>query len=248
MLFCALQQCWWKSADLHTRGWTKTLNRHLHKICALVDYSKSVWNGQGCQALTTLWLGMMRGGSLSAFAFSVYNVKILHVLFAKMPTSSLFDTGHLLGLKIVHVGQCQQWIPCVIVYNISLACLYLRASNCACCIKCGWHPVSKHDRLRWNRRLFGPFGLGAMSNCWIATLGISHARRNKVSAQNWWLERWVCLVGLYIIRSMCMGMTIPYWCCIVRFVSPAWGALWNRCKKHRFTLGLCCCLVCKPLL
>ena len=28
--FCALQQVWWKSADLCTPGWTNTLHRHLH--------------------------------------------------------------------------------------------------------------------------------------------------------------------------------------------------------------------------
>ena len=221
MLFCALQQCWWKSADLHTRGWTKTLNRHLHKICALVDYSKSVWNGQGCQALTTLWLRMMHGGSLSTFAFSVYNVKILHVLFAKMPTSSLFDTSRLLRVKLF-VGQCQQWIRCVIVYNISIACLYLREATV--------HAVSNVDgisqqawQIEMEPQTVWPLWLGGMSNGWIATLGISHAGRNKVSAQNRWLERWEYWVGLYILRNMCMGMTIPYWCCIVRFVSLAWG-------------------------
>ena len=138
MLICALQQSWWKSADPHTRGWTKTLNRHLHRIRALVVYRKSVWNAQGCQALITLTQNEVWRLPFN-LAFSVYTVKILHVLFVKKPTSSLFDTSPLLALELF-IEQCQQWIRCIIVLQHFPSMLVSKRSNCVCRIKWGQHP------------------------------------------------------------------------------------------------------------
>ena len=95
----------------------------------------------------------------------------------------------------------------LLFYNISLACPHLReATVCA---------VSNVDGIRqqaWETEMepqtVWHLWFGGMSNGWIATLGISRGRRNMGSAQNWWLERWEYLVGLYTFRNMWRGIWI----------------------------------------
>ena len=188
---------------------------------------------------------MMRGGSLSTFAFSVYNVKILQVLFAKIPTSSLFDTSRLLRVKLF-VGQCQQWLCCVIVLQHFPSMPVFKRSNCACRIKCGRHPSASRTDWDGTADCLAPLVWGACQMAGLPPLAfpMQEETRYQHKTDGW---RGECVWLDYIIRSMCMGMTIHDCCCIVRFVSPAWGALWNR-AQNIFTLGLCCCLVCKPLL
>ena len=109
-----------------------TPNRHLHKIHALVVYRKSLWNAQGCQHLTSLtknegwWLPLN-------FAFPVYNVKILHMHCAKIPTSSLLDESHWLGLYLF-IRQCEQRRHHIIVSQYFPSICIFQSSQYACTI------------------------------------------------------------------------------------------------------------------
>ena len=105
--------------------------------------------------------------------------------------------------------------------------------------------VSKHERLIWNRRLFGPFWFGGMSNGWIVTLGIFHGRRNIGSPQKLMVGEvrvfdWTIHTQKYVNGHDNSWLLLHHKICPIHM-----GALWND-AKNKFTLGLCHCLACKP--
>ena len=105
--------------------------------------------------------------------------------------------------------------------------------------------VSKHERLRWNRTLFGTFGLGACQMAGLPPLAFpgeeeTYGVSAKLMAGDVRVFGW----SLHTQKYVNGHMNFPDCCCIVRFVSLIWGTLWND-AKNRFALGLCRCLACK---
>ena len=229
-------------SDLRTRGWTKTLNKHMHKIRALLVSKKSVWNAQGCQALTTLTNNEAWCLPLN-LAFSEYNVKFLHLLFATIQTSSLFDTSHLLGLDLF-VRQCQQWIRCIIVLQHFPSMPAFKRSNCVCRIQCGWHPSASMRDWDGTADCLAPLVWGHVKWLDCHPWHFPGKKKHGVSAKLMVGEVRVFGWTLHIQKYVNGHMNFPDCCCIVRFVSLIWGTLWND-AKNRFALGLCRCLACK---
>ena len=91
-----------------------------------------------------------------------------------------------------------------------------------------------------------PIWIGGHVNRWIATLGISHGRRNMGPDKTdwWWGDD---ILSDYILRNLWMGMRIPGCRYIITFAPLACVALWND-EKNRSTPNHWPCLECNPLL
>ena len=140
------------------------------------------------------------------------------------------------------VGQCQQWIRCVIVYNISIACLYLREATV--------HAVSNVDgisqqawQIEMEPQTVWPLWFGGHVK-WLDCHPWHFPCRKKQGISTKPMVGEVRVLGWTIHTQKHVHghdnslLVLHSTICLTRM-----GALWND-AKNRFTLGLCCCLAC----
>ena len=127
-------------------------------------------------------------------------------------------------------------------YNISIAC---QEKQLCVPYQMWMASVSKHERLRWNRRLFGTFGLGSCQMAGLPPLAFPGEEETWGQRKtDGWRSESIWLNSTH--SEICARAYEFFWLLLHRKLCLThMGEHCEMMQKNRFALGLCRCLACK---